>query len=186
MRGMRNTLLFASLLLLLLLPLSGCAWSPTVRTDHDTTMSFEGWNTWAWAPQNSGEGVGAVAASLYDARIRRSVEATLAGRGYRSVPADEADFLVAYAVVIRNQSDVLVWDDPGWDYRWRRGARPSHASVQHYQVGSLILDVIQRRSESIAWRGWAEAEVQQNVDPAERDRRIDVAVQKILDRFPPQ
>lgn len=166
--------------------LSGCAWSPTIRSDHDTTVEFAGWSTWAWAPPGAEVGVGEVSASLHDARIRRSVEAALAERGYEQAPAGEADFLVAYRVLVTSESDVTVWDDPDWGYRWRRNWRPTHVSVHRYEMGSLILDLIQRRSGSIAWRGWAEAEVQRSVSAEERDRRIDLAVRQILERFPPQ
>ena len=183
---MPKTLALLVLVAASLLAAAGCAWSPTIRSDYDTTVRFEDWTTWAWAPQSAEVGVGAVSASLHDARIRRSVESTLAARGYRQVRAEDADFLLAYRVLITSEADVTVWDDPDWGYRWRRNWRPTHVSVHRYEMGSLILDVIQRRTGDIAWRGWAEAEVNRSTAPEERDRRIDVAVQMIFDRFPPR
>lgn len=183
---MRNTLVLLALFALTLLPLTGCASSPTIRTDYDTTISFDGWKTWAWAQQNTNVGVGAVSASLYDSRIRRSVASALAARGFVEGPAEDADFLVTYTVRITSESDVVVWDDPHSRYRWRGAWRPRDVSVHRYEVGSLILDVVQRRSGNIAWRGWAEAEVQRKISPEERDQRIDKAVHDIFARFPPQ
>ncbi len=182
-RGVARALLLAALALL---PLAGCASAPTIHSDYDTTVSFDGWQSWAWAPDHSGPDAGSASVSLYDARIRRSVETALAAAGYSEVPAEQADFLLNYKVQIRNESDVTVWDEPVRGYHWRQTWRPTHVSVHRYEIGSLILDLVQRNSGNIAWRGWAEAEVQRKLSPEDRDRRIDKAVHDILARFPPR
>jgi len=181
---MRIHLRSIALVLLLLLPtvLTGCAWSPTIGTDYDTTVDFARWRKWAWAPQP----VGNVSASLYDARIRRSAEATLSARGYEMVEPDEAEFLMTYRVQITHEQDVVVWDDPGAGYHWRRGWRPTRTSVHRYKMGSCIIDIVKAATGDIAWRGWAEAEVHNSTSAELRDQRIDQAVRETLDRFPPK
>jgi len=183
---MRLTSLLLVAVLSLCAGLAGCASSPSIHTDHDTTVDFAGWHTWAWAPAGSGTAVGAVSVSLHDTRIRRSVEAALGEAGYRRVEAADADFLVTYSVQLTEKQDVTVWDDPVGRYHWRGGWHPTEVSVRHYTLGSLALDVVQRSSGNVVWRGWAEATVQKDVEPAERERRIDAAVRAILARFPPR
>jgi len=170
------------LLALALVTSSGCAWSPKIGSDYDTTVHFGRWRTWAWAPQP----VGHASASLHDTRIRRSAEATLAERGYEQVDASEADFLLTYRVQIAHQQDVVVWDDPGAGYRWRRGRRPMHTSVHTYKVGSCIIDIVQAATGNIVWQGWAEAEIHDSTSAELRDQRIDQAIRETLDQFPPR
>jgi len=179
---MRNRTPLVALVVLALAFLTGCAWSPTIGTDYDTTVNFSRWRTWAWAPQP----VGKASASLYDTRIRRSAEAALTARGYEQVEPDDADFLLAYRVTITTQQDIVVWDDPGTGYRWRRNWRPVHTSVHHYKVGTCIINVVQAATGNIAWQGWAEAEVHNSTSPELRDKRIDQAVRETLERFPPK
>ncbi len=170
-----------ALLVALVLPVLSACSTFAVHSDHDTTMSFEGWSTWAWADADDGK-----ESTIYHARIRRSTTAALTARGYREVAAGKADFLVHTAVEVEKRTDVTVWGTPYHDYRWGSAWRPTYATVQEYRFGTLILDLIARKSGTIAWRGWAEAQLLERATAAERDARIDEAVGLILDRFPPE
>ncbi len=176
-----RTAVFAVALLALAL-LTGCAWAPTIGSDYDTTVNFSPLRTWAWAPQP----VGKVEASLYDSRIRRAAEAALTEGGFQRVEPETADFLVTYRVQIVQQQDIVVWDDSGPGYHWRRNWRPANVSVHNYKMGSCIIDVVDAESGNIVWRGWAEAELRDSTSAELRDQRINQAVRETLARFPPR
>ena len=57
--------------------------------------------------------------------------------------------------------------------------------VENYDQGTLVLDIVDGRSNELVWRGTAQARIDPSNSPEERQRRINEAVRKILDRFPP-
>ena len=52
--------------------------------------------------------------------------------------------------------------------------------------GTLLIDIIDAGARELAWRGTAEAEVHNEASPEQRQQRLNEAITKILDRFPPQ
>jgi hypothetical protein len=71
----------------------------------------------------------------------------------------------------------------GWGW-W--GFAGTETYVDQYEQGTLILDVIDAGSNKLIWRGSAAARVVDDKTPEERTRRVNEAVEKILERFPPQ
>jgi len=43
----------------------------------------------------------------------------------------------------------------------------------------------QRRVKGVVWRGSAEGKVHETADPMEKQERVNLAIQKILEQFPP-
>ncbi len=117
------------------------------------------------------------------ARIREAVERELGRKGYEHVGLGyEVGFLLAYEVAVE---DVL---DPGSIDR-EHGYAPgglSPTSTQRYAKGSVIIDVIHPKTKRLMWRGIAEAEVTVVATEDEKRKRINEAVRRILERFPPK
>jgi hypothetical protein len=57
--------------------------------------------------------------------------------------------------------------------------------VREYDEGTLLLDVLQSGSGALLWRGSGVATVREKSTPEKRTKRINAAVKKILERFPP-
>jgi hypothetical protein len=54
-----------------------------------------------------------------------------------------------------------------------------------YQAGTLVLDLVDVRSEQLIWRGWAAGSIEGIVDDQRTmERAIDEAVARILERLP--
>ena len=186
-------------LLLLILLLSGLACGclgPRVYTDHDEGVDFARMERFAWLdpplrvesrPEGMPAGDPFTHNTLLDKRVREAVESALEARGYREVEADEdVDFQLRYDVVSREvYRDSPIYIDGGYGYGYRRGYYGSSVGYSHstsYQEGTLILDVIDPESHSIAWRGWAASRTRDGHIDAERVSRT---VQAILEEFPP-
>jgi hypothetical protein len=82
--------------------------------------------------------------------VVRSVDETLAGKGYRP-------------------------DVTG----------PVRSSRQERE-GTLTLDVVDAASNTVVWRGSAETALTGASDPRAREARVQDAVRRILERFPPE
>lgn len=91
-------------------------------------------------------------------------------------------------------------DDPLLDARIRRaveaelsirgyprtvGLDPDFLVTYHYEEGTLLLDFLDPRSRRRLWRGSAQARVERDPAPDEREASIREAVRLMLERFPP-
>lgn len=157
-----------------------------VSSDFDPSYDFSGLKTYTWMstqPEQTGDP--RVDNQLTEERIRRAVDEELAAKGYvkREQPVD---FLVAYSAAIERRTDVEVVQDyygPGWGY-W--GAGSSYTTISDYDEGSILLDILDPANKKLIWRGVAAAELYFDSTPEERDQRTREAVEKILERFPPE
>lgn len=57
--------------------------------------------------------------------------------------------------------------------------------VDQYDVGTLLIDVIDRKRNQLVWRGVGEARLRQSRTPEESERRIQKTVDAVLAKFPP-
>ncbi len=177
------------LIVVLLLAFSACS-SIEVTSDHDPKANFSAYHTYNWAPgpqQSTGDP--RLDKTLLDSRIREAVERQLTAKGLTKDSGAKPDLLVAYHVAVRGKQGVTTvsdasWYQPGWGYRGGGGGGPTYAS--DYEEGTLILDLLNASNRQLVWRGSAQAEVKENISPDKRQERINEAVQKILERFPPK
>lgn len=115
---------------------------------------------------------------LNDKRIKAAVNAALAGKGYKEVSRD-ACFILHYHIVI---DDVTAYRaDPmfGHEAPWMR----SGISYYRYKEGSLIFDVMDSKSNSLIWRGYA-SQILDSENTLLTDEKIKGAVKKIFTKFP--
>ena len=57
--------------------------------------------------------------------------------------------------------------------------------VTTYEEGTLLLDVVDGRTNELVWRGAASTRINPDRTPQERTELIRTAVQKMLKDFPP-
>lgn len=161
----------------------GCA-SLGVRTDYDPAADFRRLRTYAWQPRaERAAGDPRVDNDLVDARLRGAVDRVLQARGYQARADAPPDFHVAYILTIEAKTDVRsIPVSYGWGW-W--GVYGAETYVDQYEQGTLLIDVIDSGTNKLIWRGSAQARVVDNETPEERTQRVNEAVEKILERFPP-
>jgi len=186
-RSIRSLLLAASLLAL---ATAGCA-GFSVSSDYDPQADFSGYRSWYWLPP-SPTGDHRIDNDLVAARIRRAVEASMAARGFAKTGTGEGDFGVGYHGAIQGKIDVQTIDryygyGPGWGrYGAGYGGIATETYVDQYDQATLILDVVDRRSQKLVWRGSGSARVVEDETPQRRDERARKIVDAILAEFPPK
>lgn len=114
--------------------------------------------------------------------LQGAVERNLAGRGLELASAAGApDLLIHYHANVQQRIDVNRVDRKyGYCYGEDCGVR-----VVEYEAGTLVLDVVDARTNRVVWRGWAQASLEGVIDNQERmARMINEAVTRMLERFP--
>ena len=172
-------------LCLAMLALAACA--TPIHRDYDATTDFGALRSFhvmeapLGAPNDPRE-ISPFAAR----RIRTAIAAELTRRGYREVGVLEADFVVGYHLVLdaRLRVDSL---DSVYGFHRRRGFGHGRASlrVREHREGTLVIDVADRESKQLTWRGWGGARLGQRPNPQRSAEVIDELVPEILAAFPP-
>ena len=111
------------------------------------------------------------------------------GKGYRQ-EASRPDFLVKWHVSVESRPQSTPMATPTFR---DVGPMPSAGSTsvpvmvtRQYREGTLILDIVDPGSDTVVWRGSAQAQLAGSGEPQTRQARIQTAVRRILERFPPQ
>ena len=171
-RPLRAAFAQASLLVLLGLGLR----APTteaaeVKVDYDSNADFSRYKTWSWRR-------GTPAANpVSDKHLREGIEARLAKSGLARVESGGL-LEVVYHAAGENQisTEKLGYKDPGFVTEAKR--------VRYVRAGSVLVDMIDTSSGKVVWRGQA-ADVA-NPTYTEIARKIDQALDKLFEQFPPR
>lgn len=183
-------------LLLLASALSGCAVSPTIRTDAAPGVNFGEFRTFSFFTPLSTDRAGFH--SLVSRQLMFSTRREMEVRGFQFVedPA-EADVLINFHAHVAEQIRVRSVPDPWvggsyWNHRrgfydpWRGHSHwPNHnrVEVDQFSEGRLSVDVVDRRQNMLVWEAVASKRLTQrtlnDLGPA-----MDDAVHAMFRRFP--
>ncbi|MGQ0734699.1 MAG: DUF4136 domain-containing protein [Acidobacteriota bacterium] len=110
--------------------------------------------------------------------VQKAVEQRLEARGFERAAGAAPDLILHYHASVTQRIDVGQID---LDYD---GCHDCNLPTV-YDAGSLVLDVVEARSNRLIWRGWAEGSMEGAIDnQAWMARRMDEAVARILERLP--
>jgi hypothetical protein len=170
--------------------LMGCS-TMRITSDYDPTAidACAHYKTYAWLDLPKGDDP-RVHNDLLETAIVSAVDTELAAWGYTEVTHGSPDFLIGYHIDIQGKLSVThVNDYYGYNYGYwapRYGAGYSQTYVDQYDEGTLLLDIIDGKSNKLVWRSTARAELNEYANPRERRERLESAVQKMLSDFPPE
>jgi hypothetical protein len=171
---------------------SACS-STRVQTDYDREADFGSYSTYAWyeaAEQDKSPTEGPN--QLVDGRIRSAISENLQARGLSPSEPNEADLLVTYYASLNSQ---MRFHTTGWGYGHGWGWGPywsfgygfwpgwTYTTVHAYHEGTVIIDIIDRGSNQLVWRGVGATALGKK---SHTDENIDRSMTRILERFPPQ
>jgi hypothetical protein len=112
-------------------------------------------------------------------RVQQAVEDQLRLKGLQKARSGEAELTVHYHAHIDQRIDS--------DGVSREAGRCQAGDCRPYvyDAGTLLLDFVDARSNSLVWRGWAEGALLGAIDEqAWMERAVDTAVTRIMVRFP--
>jgi hypothetical protein len=163
--------------------LTACAATMTVSSHVERGLDFARYRSFAWGPADAlPTGDPRLDQNpFFKDHVQGAVERHLAQRGL-AVTTEDADLLIHYHANITRRIDPNQ-ADRAYGYSgtgdWRR------AQVD-YEAGTLVLDIIDARSNRLIWRGWAQRSVEDMLrDPDRMAQTIEQAVTRMLQRLPP-
>jgi len=162
---------------------AGCA--PMRVSSHvDRELDFTRYRTFDWGPAD--------ALPAGDARLERNaffqdhvqgaIERNMAAKGFERAPATaEPDVRIHFHAVVDRRLDVNRLDaQSGYCSR-----NDCQGGVSEYEEGTLVIDMIDVRTNRLVWRGWAQDSVEGVLDNEDRlARKIEDAVRLMLMRLP--
>jgi Domain of unknown function (DUF4136) len=167
------------------LALAACS-SVTVNQDWDPSARFDGLKTWAWQSSTpTVTGNPKLDDPLVHGRIQAALETALAAKGYTKVASGKPDFYVAYHIALEQRLDARTIYTGYGPYRGWYGVGGAQTVVDSYDLGTLLVDFISPATNDVIWRGTAQSRIQELKTPAERQARIQNAVDRLLEQFPP-
>jgi Domain of unknown function (DUF4136) len=164
------------------LAVTSCA-TMNVSSHVQSGLDFAQYRTYDWGPAD--------ALPTGDPRLDKNpffqdhilgaVEKQMAARGYERSESGTPDLRIHYHASINQRIDVYGVDrDHGYCYDDDCKAR-----VTDYEAGTLVLDLVDTRTNRVIWRGWAQDTVEDVLNNQGRmAKKIDEAVRRMLARLP--
>ncbi len=164
-----------------ILALAACSPEIRVYSDHDPDYHVRDFSTFDWGQKSSIEANQNPLHynELNDKRIKSAILKELSSRGYSRTEADP-DLVIHYHIIIDDQS-VVTTEPFGYFYGpyWMR----MRTHVYSYREGTLIIDLMDPKTNNLVWRGWATAAIDV-MTQEQTEEMINRAVAKIFRRFP--
>jgi hypothetical protein len=169
------------LVLALAMTMAGCA-AMTVSSHIEASANFTEYLTYDWAAaDNLPAGDPRLDNNpFFRDYVMGAIEKRLAAKGYERAVSGEPDLLVHYHASVNQKVDI----QPA--YR-RHGEcyGECEPSVVAYEHGTLVIDVIDRKTSRMVWRGWAQDDMDGVIDDQQRlKRKVDEEVAQVMLRLP--
>jgi len=165
-------------LLLTALLLAGCS-SIETNVDYDRAANFSSYKTFAFKDVHTPDN------PISMRRVQAAIATTLASRGLAKADGTP-DLWVVLHTRTRRQTQVTSYSSGwGWGWRWR-GPYWNTARVEQIPIGTLMVDLIDTKAKELVWRGSASRIVEADETAKDRDEKVQEAVNKLFDGFPPK
>ena len=171
-----------NLFLLSVLLLSVSCSSIRVFADHDSSVDFSNYSTYAFFKP----GIEEVEISDLDKRrILRAIEGQMEAKGLSI--SSTPDLLINIAVKATDRV-VVNNNNLGWGWGWGWGWNPwmwggNNTNISTQTRGELFIDIIDAKTKLLIWQGKGYGGINEYSD--KRDERIQTFVTEILKNYPP-
>jgi hypothetical protein len=180
----------AGIIVLAVLAAVGCSPKMEISTTYKPAdiQAISEYKTYSWLPLPKA-GDSRINNEFVAEHVVPEVDRILAEKGLRRDTTGTAEFKVGYIVTMQDITDVKsVNTYYGYEYGYEGASGPGYTATYDvsYEKGSLIIDMVDIKSEQLIWRGTAQGKADPDSDPSKRQQRLEEAVQKILKEFPPK
>jgi hypothetical protein len=155
--------------------LAGCA-TMNVHSFVERGADFRSYRTYEWAPivQSTGDPRLDNNPFFHD-YLRGAIEKRLAVRRIEKT-SGAADLRLHYHASVTQKIEISAEST---------GSYGPEVRPQVYDAGTLVIDLVDTRTNELAWRGWAEGSIEGAIDNQKwMEERIDEAVERILHKLP--
>ncbi len=162
-------------MLLAALAVATVALAQDVKTDYDHHANFSQYHTYYYERVQTTD-------PLWQSRIVDAVDHALQAKGWQKVSSD-GDVAITAVGSAHNQQEYQSFYNGLGGWRWG-GFGETATQVENYPVGSLVVDLYDTHNKQLIWRGVCSNSLTDN--PEKNEKKLDKAVDKMFDHFPPR
>ena len=170
--------------------LTSCS-SIDVKSDFDPNTDFLRYRTFAVKKDARIPGDALAESDFTQKRVFAAIETVLMQKGLRVVAPDEAELIVLSYAGVEDKVNLSTygystggyWGPYG--YGGYGGGYSTQTVVNHYQQGTLHVDILDAGKKELVWKGWGTGVLGEARSSQEREQLIGEAILEILDNFPP-
>jgi hypothetical protein len=170
------------------LMLAACSSGPDIRADYDRSANFASYRTYGFVanPGTDEGGFRSLSTQLLQSAAAREMES----RGYTR--SDSPDLAINFKGKIEEKTDIesvpAPYYGPGWGYGGWYGAPyggwgGSQTYTTRYNVGTLVIDVVDVKKRQVVFQGGAEGVVTKKM-MENREQTINQVVGSIFSKYP--
>jgi hypothetical protein len=177
-----------ALLALAALTLAGCASGPEIRADYDRGADFGKYRSYGFVAQ-AGTDDGDFK-SLSTQMLQNAASRQMEARGYTR--SDNPDLVINFKGQLEEKTDIestpAPYYGPGWGYGGWGGAYwggwgGTEVTTHRYNVGTLVMDVVDREKRQVVYQGGIEGVVTREM-MQNREATITAAVGHLFSKYP--
>jgi hypothetical protein len=163
-----------------LLVMGTITFAQNVSYDFDRATNFSGIRTYAWVRGTTLDD------ELNHSRIVRAIDAQLTLKGLVKLETpSNADVVVAYHATFDRDLQINGFASGWGGYRFA-GSRAGTVRAEEILVGTLVVDVVNAKINTIVWRGIASKDIDVTASPEKRDKNITKTAEKLFKNYPPK
>jgi hypothetical protein len=160
---------------------AGCA-SMNVSYHIERSTNFADYVTYDWGPPDNLP-VGDPRLDnnpFFNDYLQGAIEKKMAAKGYDLAVTGQPDLLIHYHASVNQKVDVY-----GVDRSYGYGYENCEPQYSDYELGTLIVDLVDTRTSKVVWRGWAQDAMDGVIDNQQRlEKQVDEGVTKMMMRLP--
>ncbi len=171
------------------LALAGCASGPDVRADYDKSADFGKYRTYGFVAQAGTDS--ADFKSLSTQILQNAASRQMESRGYTR--SDNPDLVINFKGKLEEKVDVestpAPYYGPGWGYGgwygapWGGYGGGTEVTTRRYNVGTLVMDVVDREKRQVVYQGGVEGVVTKEM-LNNREAALNAAVARVFEKYP--
>lgn len=167
---------------------AGCASGPDIRADYDKAADFGKYRTFGFVSAAPGDTT--QFKSLAQQSMQNAATREMESRGYTK--SDTPDLVINFKGKLEEKTDIestpAPYYGPAWGYHGWYGAPwggygGTEVTTRRYNVGTLVMDVVDREKRQVVFQGGVEGVVTKEM-MQNREAAITAAVQHIFSRYP--
>ncbi|MDH5228325.1 MAG: DUF4136 domain-containing protein [Gammaproteobacteria bacterium] len=170
--------------------LAGCASGPDVRGDYDRAADFSKYKTYNFLSESGTNGT--EFKSIAQQMMQQAASREMESRGY--VKAQDPDLLINFKGKLEEKTDIqstpAPYYGPSYGYRGWYGAPygaygygGTEITTRRYNVGTLVMDVIDREKRVAVFQGGFEGVVSKKM-MEDKEGTLNNAVAAIFSKYP--
>jgi len=159
---------------------SAVAFGQKVSYDFDKSADFTHYKTYAWVDRG-----GDLKDELNHRRVVNAIDVQMASKGMKKVAPEKADILIDYTTNFSRSLNVSGYSSGFGGLRFA-GSRTGSARADDVVVATLVVSVVDAKTNGIVWRGIATKDVDMGASPEKREKNINKAAEKLFKNYPPE